>query len=325
MRLDCKQIVLLVLMCSFTLGASALRADEKVAVSTAPTWFAKIDGESIGVDEFAANMRSAAKNKFYHGAPPQAALDALKKEVSDRLIAQYLVIREARKLGKLSDKEAVAKVVAEFENKNKANTNWQSQRAEVLPLLIKRAEEDDVYRQLERDVRKVSISEANLKQFYENNHALFTTPAKNHVKMIMLKVDPSAGVKDRERAVQRIKTIEAQLKAGESFERLARRHSSDESAARGGDLGLLHQGQLSEQAEAALAKLTPGEFSPALQLLDGWAVIKLVQREAAVLNPLDRVKERASALYEREQSEQQWKLFVEQLRQKAVIEVNPDL
>lgn len=325
MEFKSKKRVSLALLLLSMMAVAESRADDDSSASLVPKWFAKIDGEIITVDEFAATMRTAARNKFYHGAPPQVAIEELKKEVSERLIVEHLVVGEARRLGLVPDKNAVAKVVSEFESKNQSNSNWQSLRAEWLPVLIKRTEEDDISRQLERNVRKITATDADLKLFYENNHALFTTPAKNHVKIIMLKLDPAATVDERERAEHRIKSIEEQLKAGAKFDQLARRHSSDDSAARGGDLGVLHQGQLSAQAEAALEKLTPGGFSSPLQLLDGWAIVKLVEREPALLNPFDRVKERAFALYEREQAEKQWSDFVKRLRANVVVEINPEL
>ena len=58
-----------------------------------------------------------------------------------------------------------------------------------------------------------------------------------------------------------------QLRKGASFPALARQFSEAASAARGGDLGWIQEGQLLEELDAALAQMRLGTLSPSIFIL----------------------------------------------------------
>jgi peptidyl-prolyl cis-trans isomerase SurA len=72
-----------------------------------------------------------------------------------------------------------------------------------------------------------------------------------------------------------------ELDAGASFEALARNFSQSASAAVGGDLGWIDQGQLSPDIDAALARLRPGTISrQPIKTLEGYYILMLRGRRA---------------------------------------------
>lgn len=72
--------------------------------------------------------------------------------------------------------------------------------------------------------------------------------------------------------------IVAQLRAGASFEGLARQFSQSSSAAIGGDLGRVRAGQLDSRLEAALDSLAPNGFSVPVRLENGFYILLLRER-----------------------------------------------
>src|SRR5262252_3550012 len=60
--------------------------------------------------------------------------------------------------------------------------------------------------------------------------------------------------------------IRNRVQSGESFELLAMRHSIDPSADDGGYFVIVHQGDVRQELELALARLKPGEVSPVEKL-----------------------------------------------------------
>jgi peptidyl-prolyl cis-trans isomerase SurA len=66
-----------------------------------------------------------------------------------------------------------------------------------------------------------------------------------------------------------------QLRAGANFSKLARQFSESASAARGGDLGWVREGQLSEELESALAGMQPGTLSRPIRTLSGFHILVL--------------------------------------------------
>jgi len=66
-----------------------------------------------------------------------------------------------------------------------------------------------------------------------------------------------------------------QLRAGGNFPSLARQFSEAASAARGGDLGWIQEGQLPEELDTALSKMRPGTLSAPIRSLTGFHILLL--------------------------------------------------
>ena len=75
----------------------------------------------------------------------------------------------------------------------------------------------------------------------------------------------------------------AQLRAGGSFPALARQFSEAASAARGGELGWIQEGQLLEGLDAVLARMRPGTLSAPIRSLSGFHILMLRDERQATL------------------------------------------
>lgn len=80
-------------------------------------------------------------------------------------------------------------------------------------------------------------------------------------------------------ARQRLSSLKERMEMGESeFAELARLHSEDASAARGGDLGWLSPGDTVPEFERAMSALEPGEVSDPVRTQFGWHLIEVLER-----------------------------------------------
>jgi peptidyl-prolyl cis-trans isomerase SurA len=89
---------------------------------------------------------------------------------------------------------------------------------------------------------------------------------------IFLAVDNPAQEDDVRRNAERL--IE-QLRAGAKFPALARQFSQSATAARGGDLGWIQEGQLAPEIDRALAQMKPGQISVPIRSLSGFHIVWL--------------------------------------------------
>jgi len=286
-------------------------------------YLAIIDGEKISIDEYVAALRRGMRTRFYHGKIPEEERKKYFKEVADELIERFLLVREARRRNIQPDAAAVEAAVQRYDKKFEENPDWPAARDDVIPRMRKKLEEDSLVLRLEEQVKTVDKPTAQeLRQFYEANKNLFTTPERVKVSLILLRVDPSSSSEVWRQASEEASAIVERLNKGADFAELARIHSSDESAQNGGDMGYIHAGMLGANAQKVLDIMEIGDVSAPVVMLEGVAIFRLDDRIKAELNPLDVVRERAEKLYQRDRGEKAWESLKADLRARARIEVN---
>ena len=296
--------------------------------------FASVDGISISAAEFEAARANAVRQKFYHREVPDAKLDEFGREVAQALIDRALLQAEIRRRGMVPDAERVRAEIARYESRYAQSERWQKNRAALLPGLERMLGEREVLERLQAAVREPGpVSDAELERYYEAHKGLFTEPEQARLSVIMLKVDPSASAATWAAAEEEARAIRKRVAlasgdgagaAGTDFAEAARMHSSDASAANGGDLGYLHQGMMPETLYEKLGTMKPGDVSEPLRLLEGVALFRLTERREARVRAFADVKERAAQLWRRDEGERRWAEFLARLRAAATIRIDTE-
>ncbi|VAW95040.1 hypothetical protein MNBD_GAMMA20-29 [hydrothermal vent metagenome] len=287
------------------------------------SYLAIIDGEEIPIGEYVSALRRGMRDRFYHGTIPEEEQKKFYQEVADELIQRFLLVREARQRNILPDVGAVEAAVEQYDERFQKDPDWAKAREEVLPQVRNKLEADSLALRLEEAVKVIGKpTEKELEEFYESNKALFTTPERVKVSLILLRVDPSSTGEVWQQASEEASAIVARLTKGADFAELARIHSSDESAQNGGDMGYTHSGMLGDAAQKVLDIMEIGDTSAPVMMLEGVAIFRLQDKITSELNPLDAVRERAESLYLREMGEKAWEDLIADLRSKAKIEIN---
>lgn len=141
-----------------------------------------------------------------------------------------------------------------------------------------------------------TVDDAYAKDYYEKNIAKFKVPEQVHMRMILIKADPSGGTKVWAESYKKAKELTEKARAGEDFGKLAKERSEDkETAEKEGDLGWAHRGSMMEEIDAASENMKPGDVSEPINTLYGFLVVKLeevkpeVQRKFEEVN-LDKLK-----------------------------------
>ncbi len=289
----------------------------------APSAVARVNGREIGAAEYEQALVALVRQRYYHRAPPEAEMGAVRREVADSLIDLILVAGEAKRRGIEADAAQVGRDLERIEARFRQVPGWEAMREAQLARWRADLEERSRAEILERRVRaEVPAGEADVRAFYDRNPALFTEPEKVRVSVIVLRVDPGAGKAARDKAREEAAAIRARLAKGADFAELAKIHSGDVTAQNGGDMGFVHRGALPEAVQEILDKLGEGDLSPPLEVLEGIAIVRVVARQGAALRPYEAVSTRARELYRRAASDAAWKSFVAGLRAGASIDVN---
>lgn len=119
-------------------------------------------------------------------------------------------------------------------------------------------------------------------------------------------------------ARRRLVTLKERIAHGADFAELARLHSNDLSAARGGDLGWMNPGDTVPEFEQAMNRLKPGEVGEPVQSTFGWHLIQVLERRMDVSQ--ERVRQSARQILRERKADEAYQDWLRQMRDRAYVE-----
>ena len=131
--------------------------------------------------------------------------------------------------------------------------------------------------------RGIEVSDADVEAFYEKNKDALQQPERCHLKRISIHFpqgDPADQPDARADARARIEKALQRIRAGESFEAVAKSVSEGPARDNGGDLGMIPVTSLPPVYADALADLKPGELSGIIEGATGFHIVQLVEYAA---------------------------------------------
>ncbi len=122
-------------------------------------------------------------------------------------------------------------------------------------------------------------------------------------------------------ARQQLADLKKQVINGKAdFAELARQHSKDGSAARGGDLGWASPGMFVPEFEDAMNRLAPGDISDPLVSRFGVHLVQLQERRRATLTP-DQQREAVRAMLREKKIAETYQTWAQDVRARAYVEM----
>jgi peptidyl-prolyl cis-trans isomerase D len=177
-------------------------------------------------------------------------------------------------LERFDSKDFVARInpsAAEVEAYYKANTaSFQSQE---------KVDIEYVVLDLASLQKGITVSDDDLRKYYEQNAARYATPEERRASHILIKADKSMSAEQRAQAKAKAESLLAEVKKKPSaFAELARKNSQDPgSATQGGDLDFFGRGAMVKPFEDTVFALKPGQISELVESDFGYHIIQLTQ------------------------------------------------
>ena len=141
---------------------------------------------------------------------------------------------------------------------------------------------------------------------------------QTHARHILMAVTP---VTDEGTVLKRLNDIRDRLiNKKEDFATLARLHSVDGSATRGGDLGWLQPGDSVPAFEEAMNHLKPGEISQPIKTQYGYHIIQVVERREEAMND-ERMRYMARQILRQRKMAEATANWQRELRDRAYVEI----
>ena len=209
------------------------------------------------------------------------------KMILEELVRQELMVQDAKRKGLDKDKD-IAMAVDEF-----ARTLLVREIATTL-------------------TEGLETTAQEAEEYYNKNKQDFTEPLEWKVRELIVKNEEEA------------KAILVEIYQGANFVGFARTKSQGKSAPKNGDLGYISSFEFSKM-ENAVATLEVGDVSNVFKGPEGYYIIKLEGKRGGEARPFEEIKEDIKAGLTLLKQQQAILSYLDDLRQKTVIEINGKL
>lgn len=137
--------------------------------------------------------------------------------------------------------------------------------------------------------QSITVSDDEMRQYYSQHQAEYNLPERVTAQHILFKT-PGKTPAEIEAITKKAADVLARAKKGEDFSALAKQYSEDSSAASGGNLGSFTRGQMDPQFDAVAFSLGPGAVSDLVQTKLGIHIIKVTEKQVARARPFEELK-----------------------------------
>jgi peptidyl-prolyl cis-trans isomerase C len=290
------------------------------AVAAASTVVLQVNGAGI-TDSDLIRMKQTL-------APPQGqTVDerTLLRDAVDQLIGRALLVEAARAAGITVDPAEVQQWMAgqrgRYPNAEAFTKALQASGTSEQELALRQEENVLISRFVETRLGpKVNVTPAEVRKYFDDNPKEFEHPERVKFRMILVEVPDVASADVDKDAKARIDKVEARLKAGEDFSKLAAEVSDDPTKTRGGEVGWVHRGQLIPELEKAVFALKPGEFSQPVRTKFGYHIVGVMERQAPGVSSFQEVQPKLAEMLKGIRVRELMQGLIDQRRATAKIE-----
>jgi peptidyl-prolyl cis-trans isomerase D len=155
----------------------------------------------------------------------------------------------------------------------------------------------------------ITVNEADLKSYYEQNALRLGGQEERRASHILIAVPKGAAQADKDKAKAKAEELLAQVKKNpDSFAEVAKKNSQDPgSAAQGGDLDFFARGAMTKPFEdAAFALKAKGEISPLVETEFGYHIIKLTDLKGGQPKPFEELRPQIEAELKKMQAQKKY-------------------
>jgi peptidyl-prolyl cis-trans isomerase SurA len=157
---------------------------------------------------------------------------------------------------------------------------------------MKREYRDDIRKRImiemiqQQKLGDIEVTHREVEEFFRT-YGDSLPPVPEQVELRQIVLFPRVTESFKQAARVKAQNILDSIRAGSSFEEMAKKYSDDAGSARnGGNLGLARRGVFVKQFEESAFSLEPGEVSDLVETQFGFHIIKLVEKKGEAVRPL---------------------------------------
>ena len=326
-------IKILSLMCSVILFSHTAQAqfgpDRKSNSQLLDGIVAVVDDDIITRRELNTAV-SQTRRRLRQRSAQVPSPQALERQVLERLIIDQLQLQAAERSGIVIDDPTLEAGLARIAQRNSMSLD-QLRRAVEREGFSYRDYREQIRSELlanrlrQRQIdSQIQVSEYELDNLL-GSRAGRTDNTEYHIAQILIGLPQAATPEQIEAARSQAEQVLQELNAGADFNRLAAAVSAGRKALESGDLGWRSRAQLPAFLANIVPRLQPGQVSEPIRSPSGFHLVKLLDTRGghaiATGNSATSQRDVARERLFRRKAEQEWELYLRQLRDEAYVEI----
>jgi peptidyl-prolyl cis-trans isomerase C len=280
------------------------------------------------LDEVMSGIKSAAAARGQTITPAQTT--RIEGQLLNRLIQDQLLLQKATDADKSNGVQRadlqMNLLLERFGSQEALERQMKAANMTIAEVRSKIIQENTAQAVKTRELN-VTVTEAEAKQFYDENPADFEQPEMIHVRHILLMtMDPVTRTPlaaDQQKAKQKqMDDLLKRIRGGEDFATLAKQYSEDPgSKDNGGELPAFPRGQMVPEFEAAAFSLTNNQVSDVITSAYGYHIIKLLEKTPAKKVDYATVAPKIKDFLTLQKTEKLGPAYLEKLQKAADVQI----
>lgn len=294
---------------------------------------ARVGDRIVTRSQYTARLRDGLADIERTAPPPQRAqqIESFRKTLLDDMVAELLLKDRADRLGlAVSDaelKDAVRRLMAQYGLKTEEEFDDSLKKSGLARADMEARLRDTLLtnKVFGRELRSRSeMTDKELREKYAREKETYRLPERATVREIIVVIpeEPTASAVDalRERAAE----AATRARAGEDFVKLVTEYSNAPSKERGGEIGVVHRGELLEALDQAVFNADAGTIAGPIETRFGFHILKIEERLPSEIPSFDTVKEQLRRDAGEETFQRDYRTYIDTLRKDTFIQVNTE-
>jgi peptidyl-prolyl cis-trans isomerase SurA len=171
----------------------------------------------------------------------------------------------------------------------------------------------------------LNVTKEEEQRFYDQHKSDMERKEQVRLSEILVSTEQAADDQQKIAAAQaKADDLLKQIRAGGSFEDIAKKNSDGATAAQGGDLGEpFERGKLAKQLEDMTFALKKGEVSDVIRTKQGFVILKVTQHQPAGIPQLSEIENRLQEAVYMQKLQPALRDYLKKLREEAFIDIKP--
>lgn len=172
---------------------------------------------------------------------------------------------------------------------------------------------------------RINITKDDEQQFYDLHKSELEHPEQVTLSEILVSTEKDGDDPQKIAAAEaKANDLLKQIRAGASFEDIAKKYSDGTTAAQGGDLGEpFERGKLAKPLEDVTFSLKKGEVSNVIRTKQGFVILKVTDHQMAGIPAMSEIENRLQEAVYMQKLQPALRLYLTKLREEAFIDIRP--